>query len=630
MCLGQNINNWSRITSGYVLDWITSGIHIPFEAQPESFQLHNRSFNNKEVTFIESEIKNLLSANAIKQCLPGEIPYCVSPINCAPKKNSKLRLVVDLRCVNECIVSKSFRNEGIDSVTQLIEANDTLCSIDLKNGYHHVPICVEDQKYLGFSWKNTFYIWLVLPFGLKCSSYYFCKTVCPAIQFLREQGIRIVSYVDDMLLMCHDSCLSDHRDFVLQTLDDLGFQVNFEKSHLTGDKCIEYIGFNIDTAGDLPRISVPASRVHKLQKDIRQCLKRGVIKARFLARIAGQCVSMCKAVLPGKLLLRNIYRLLSQRESWNSMLVLDTASSEDLQWWISALSSWNGAPLKIQVPEIQIVCDASSSGWGAACMGAEASGIWSHELQHMPSNYRELMAVHMSVLSFKDIVRDKVVQVLSDNVTTVAYLNNLGGHCLQLSNLAQAIWCTTNALNVTLTAKHLAGKLNCHADTLSRLTTQYEWMLAPEIFQVLDQMFGPFTVDRFASFLTAQLPRYNSRFHDPQAMGVDALAQPDWANENNFINPPFRLLPQILAKVQQEGAMATLIAPWWPNQPWFRTLLDMTIATPFRIPKRMRSFSKWGQCIEPLKNPRWKLYAFKVSGKTDCKNRAGVRMPATE
>ena len=629
MCLADNIQEWTSITSGYVLEWIESGIRIPFEHLPASCHLDNRDLSIKQCEFVDCELESLLLAGAIRKCSPGEIPYCVSPINVAPKKNNKLRLVVDLRHVNDCVKSQAFRNENIDTVKELIQPQDILCSIDLKNGYHHVPVNICDKKYLGIQWKNKYYVWCVLPFGLKCSSYYFCKTLRPAIQFLREQGIRLVSYVDDILLMSKPSCITDHREFVLQTLAELGFNVNFEKSHLEGDTCIEYIGFNIHTDGECPSISVPKSRLQKLKKDIRQCIKHLCIKARFLARIAGQCISMCKAILPGKLLLRNIYRLLGLRDTWDSLLQLDAASIKDLQWWLTALSTWNGAPLKVEIPEVQIVCDASSTGWGAACMDAEASGVWSVELQHMPSNYRELMAVHMALLSFKDIVRDKIVQVLSDNVTTVAYLNNLGGHCLELSDLAQAIWCTTNKLNVTLSSIHLAGKLNSHADHLSRLSTQYEWMLSPNTFRILNELWGPFTIDRFASFLTTQLPRYNARFHDPQSMGVDAMAQ-DWANESNFVNPPFRLIPRILHKVQQDQAEATLIAPWWPGQPWFKTLLAMTTATPWRVPKHLRSFTRRDQIVEPLKNPHWQIYAFKISGKRDCNNKVGVKTQARE
>ena len=532
---------WQRIgTPPNVLNWIANGIHIPFHTHPECFELKNHKLLPPHVKFVDNEIKDLLSSNAIRLCDPGEIPYCVSPIQCVPKKNGKLRLVVDLRNVNDFIQRCSFQNEGISTVSELIEGSDTLFSVDLKNGYHHVPIHIQDQRFLGIKWRNRYYVWQVLPFGLRCSSYFFCKTIRPAIQFLREQGLRICSYVDDVLLMTNKHYATDHKDMVIDTFSDLGLVINFDKSELEGQNVIQYIGFSIHTDGADPWITVPNIRIRKLKKDIRRCLNVGFIQARFLARIAGQCISMCKAILPGKLLLRNIYRLLQQKTHWHSVLELDHSSRRDLDWWLNSLDNWNGAPLKLQPIEAQIETDASASGWGAYCnIGhIEASGIWSVPMHNMPSNYRELMAVHMALLSFKDTVHGKVIQVLSDNITSVAYLNHLGGHCTMLSNLSQAIWCTANDMHVTIRAKYLAGDMNWHADKLSRLSAQYEWMLNPRMFQFLNSLWGPFTIDRFASLLTMQLPKYNSLYYDPQCSGVDALAQADWGSENNFIKAP--------------------------------------------------------------------------------------------
>ena len=69
---------------------------------------------------LTKKYNELLISGAIRKCRTGEIPVCVSPLNCVPKKNSKLRLVADLRRVNEHIQQLSFVNESIDTVTQYI------------------------------------------------------------------------------------------------------------------------------------------------------------------------------------------------------------------------------------------------------------------------------------------------------------------------------------------------------------------------------------------------------------------------------------------------------------------------------------------------------------------------------
>ena len=98
--------------------------------------------------------------------------------------------------------------------------------------------------------------------------------------------------------------MQSHRKLFLDTLTQLGWVINSEKSSLSPDVTKNYIGYKI-TTGDKPTLHVPNERIHKLRKDLKRVLAQCHVKARMLARIAGQCVSMSKAVLPAKLLLRN-------------------------------------------------------------------------------------------------------------------------------------------------------------------------------------------------------------------------------------------------------------------------------------------------------------------------------------
>ena len=131
-------------------------------------------------------------------------------------------------------------------------------------------------------------------------------------------------------------------------------------------------------------------------------------------------------------------------------------------------------------------------------------------------------------------------------------------------------------------------------------------------------MWGRHSVDRFASMHNNLVAFYNSRYWDPWCSGVDALAQDDWHIHNNFINCPFNLLHQVISKIQSSGAVATVIAPWWPGRPWFHHLLQMSIATPWRLPKRKGVIWTGGVCPEPLRNLRWRLFAWRVSGRVSC------------
>lgn len=611
--LSDCVNNWVKIGAPEaVCSWIKNGIQLPFVDTPVAFDIPNHKFDKVHEKFISCKIKELQRCGAIKQVYTK--PWCISPLGCVPKKVDGLRLIHDLRLLNRYIEPPKFVNEGIDTVIDLVQPRDEIITVDLKNGFHHVPICTEHQTYLGFRWNDNYYTWAVLPFGLNASPYFFYKVLRPVISYLRQQGLRVSLYVDDFILFSKSTEVQKHKKLFLDTLDALGWRINWEKSMLIPKQEANYIGYVIATnIAEYPIIRIPKSRIRKLKRDIHRALAQEQVKVRVLARILGQCVSMTKAVLPGKLLLRNSYRDIAGKKSWDDFLVLSQPCRDDLEWWNHAIDQWNGHILFPNQIDTQVFTDASNSGWGAFFEDKEASGVWTEAMARTSINYRELMAVMCAVKSFKHSLKHKNVQILSDNVTTVAYLNHLGGPSPTLTKLMSSIWMEAHEAGIKLSARHLAGVQNTHADRLSRLSAQYEWMLNPRIFQYLDSIWGPHHVDRFASIANAQLPIYNSFHYDPLTSGVDALAQ-DWSGTNNFCNPPWRLINKVLNKIEQSGSMATVIAPKWPQQPWYQRLCQMSVASPIPIPNCPMTFIHPFACPEPRHNWKWKIFAWRVCG----------------
>lgn len=618
-CIGE----WSKITScETVLNWVAKGVSIPFvnvPNEPVRIQYH-KHFSSEENAFIDKEVKKLCSQKCVVLCKSK--PQFISPLSVAPKADGDYRLILDLRELNKYCKPKTFIHEDINTVINLIKPEDALVTLDLKSAFFHIPVSKEHSTYLGFEWKGLFYKFVVLPFGA-CFSPYFCyKLVRPIIQFFRQRhNLRIIAYVDDFLLGDDEQRISDSLKLVVETLQKLGWFINLKKSDLTPSCSKQFIGFVIDTKArsNSILIKVPCKRIQKLKRDIKRLLLRGKGTARFIARVCGQIVSMTKAILPAKLLLRNLYRLLALKTSWQEVLTVDVHSREDLEWWFDSLSAWNGRYYSMddqKKPVIQIATDASSSGFGGIIVGTDAQtqGFWPNYISRKCSNYREIMAVYMTLLSFKEIIRGHTIQILSDNITTVSYLACMGGPSKQISDIATDIWSFAVKHNISISSKYLPGIQNEAADRLSRLKCQYEWRLHSRIFNLLNLKWGPFTVDRFASLSTAQIQTYNSWYLDPMTSGVDAFSQ-NWSNHNNFINPPLRLMNRILDKIVAEKAVATIICPAWPAQSWFQRLRAICVCPPLKLPK-----SKY-ICIplsakkpEPLKNPNWRLFAWRVDG----------------
>lgn len=612
--LSSHLSAWRNIgASETLLQWIEYGVPIPFKHTPPVLAKANFNLSAEQEAFVDAEIKELVLSGVLRQS--ANKPHCVSPINCVPKKSGKkFRLIVDLREVNGFCGVNRFQNEDIKVVKELIHARDNLVTVDLKDCFYHIKVLEDHQRFLGIQWRGKFYVFTALPFGLSCSPFYCGKIIRPVIKHLRQLGLRVTVFVDDFLLMVEVHLAQEHKHTLLTCLISLGWSINWDKSDLVPSQTKRFIGYNLDTTGEYPTISIPAERLRLLRKDINRVIAKGVLTARQLARITGQCISMVAAIVPGKLFLRHAYRLLAQRQSWQDKLILDHGTISDLQWWLSALDSWNCHQIRLRPVDIQIETDASQIAWGAVCGQFQAMGHWNARVSSASSNYRELLAILLAIQAFAPMLRGKHVQILTDNVSAAAYLNRLGGSSADLTQVAKAIWAEAYSMDIHLSGKHLAGVLNVAADRLSRLDGPYDWTLNRRVFQYLDQIWGPHTIDRFAALDNTQLPVYNSYYHDPATAGVDALAQQDWGEHINCVNPPFRLIPKILQIIIQQRATATLIAPWWPAQPWFRTLQDLAVEPPIRLCNHRGIFVKPGVTPEPCKNKRWAIYAWKLCG----------------
>ncbi len=99
-----------------------------------------------------------------------------------------------------------------------IRSDDWFVMIDLKDACFHVSILPCHRKFLRFAFGGKVYQYLVIPFGLALSPRIFTKCVDAALVPLRLQGIRIMNYIDDWLILAQSHQLAvRHRDDEKQT-----------------------------------------------------------------------------------------------------------------------------------------------------------------------------------------------------------------------------------------------------------------------------------------------------------------------------------------------------------------------------------------------------------------------------
>ena len=145
----------------------------------------------------------------------------------------------------------------------------------------------------------------------------------------------------------------------------------------------------------------------------------------------------------------------------------------------------------------------------------------------MSSNARELSGVLLTVQAALPSLRGKQVLVETDNKATQAYVNHLGGRSRFLSSIARRLWTMCYSNNILLSAVHRPGKVNQRADLLSRWRKDHsDIRLPPTSFQKVQELFGPHSVDLFATRDNRLLPRFVSWRPDPESVATDAFMFP--------------------------------------------------------------------------------------------------------
>ena len=105
--------------SKFVLDIISYGYKLPFSSIPDSCHLRNNRSALSHPDFAENAISKLLFNDCIQEHL--EPPYCLNPLTVAEGK--KLRLDIDLRHVNPCLIKHSFKYEDLHCLSKVFEQN---------------------------------------------------------------------------------------------------------------------------------------------------------------------------------------------------------------------------------------------------------------------------------------------------------------------------------------------------------------------------------------------------------------------------------------------------------------------------------------------------------------------------
>ena len=305
-------------------------------------------------------------------------------------------------------------------------------------------------------------------------------------------------------------------------------------------------------------------------------------------------MSSLSSIVPGSRLLMRALQLClntagrhlpaSAAVSWNDSFL------RDLRWW--SIESHLTVGLSVDLPslELALYTDASDCGWDALLLDDHLSGLWSPSCSSFSINHRGLLAVLYGVQGFLPVLQGRSASLFANTTTALSYLRKQGGtHSATLNVVAQTILWLCERHRVRLVPQFIPGTLNVLADSLSRRSQVLgsEWTLCHQAFRNLLRLW-PATIDLFATAMTGPSARVLCADVRPSVSGHgrhDAVV--GWPSGLC----PSSLRPSALYAVRQSrGLELTLVAPFWPQHPWFPDLLELLVVVPVSLPQRKDLF----------------------------------------
>ncbi len=378
------------------------------------------------------------------------------------------------------------------------------------------------------------------------------KCMDAALAPLRLQGIRVLNYLDDWLILAHSrELVSRHRDIVLGHIHSLGLRMNAKKSVLLPSQRTVFLGVRLDSVQMQAHLA-PA-RIPDLTACL-ACFKLGHhVSVGTCRRLLG-LMAAASPVLPlGLLHMRpflwwmNELRL-NPTVPATRLIRVSRSCCRPLLLWRDPAFLRSGVRMGAIHHRHMITMDASMTGWGAVFEGRPASREWTEEFLSWHINCLELRAVFLALMYFLPVLGGYHIIVRTDNMAVVSHINRQGGSRSRTPDrLARRLLLWSQDKFLSLTAVHVPGILNLAADFLSRQKLRPgKWMLNRQTVSQIWDLFGKAEVDLFASQESSQCPLWFS-LSFPTTLGIDAFAHP-WPNVSLYVFPKIKLIPAVLCR----------------------------------------------------------------------------------
>lgn len=215
-------------------------MHIALHDETPIYQTARR-LSVKENKDLDSQIETWLRDGIVR---PSYSDFA-SPVVLVKKKDGSTRICVDYRRLNQKIIKDRFPLPNIEDQIDRLRDKRVFTTLDLENGFFHVPVDEGSRRYTSFVVPSGQYEFCCVPFGLCNSPSVFQRYINAIFRDLVTSG-DVIIYLDDIIVPALDYRDGlDRLNKVLATASEYGLVIKWSKCQFL-QTCVEYLGHIIE------------------------------------------------------------------------------------------------------------------------------------------------------------------------------------------------------------------------------------------------------------------------------------------------------------------------------------------------------------------------------------------------
>ena len=409
----------------------------------------------------------------------------VSPFMSRDKPDSEnRRIIIDLSWPAEASVNYFTKGNfylgtvyklqypTVDNITESLlrlGSEAVIYKIDLSRAFRQLRIDPCDYHLLTLKWGSHFFADTFCPFGHRSGSM-MCSRLSDFFRYIMfNHGFVVYTYVDDILGIGTEPKASEGFQFLLQTLNDLGFPISKSKLVAPTTRC-NCLGIMVDAKERT--LSIPHHKLKEILSKCERVSQSHVITVKQLQSVIGSLMFIYKCVKPSRYF---VNRLLENLRSANATkIVVNEDIRKDIAWFIKFLPVFNNSTTY----DHKDIAWAQSLAIDACLQGV--GGVWDENVYTcvLPEVMRQDDTLNITHFEMVNIIialklwgqqwANKKVLLKTDNMAVAHICTNGYTRDMVLATYVRNMWLLTAKYDIELVVQHVEGKNNVIADVLSR------------------------------------------------------------------------------------------------------------------------------------------------------------------